>query len=313
MRPAARTPSARNTAPSVPVDRTMSRLPRLLLLPLALVALSALAWAVAGDTYYFEAAHDGETELEADLDLALGHIRLRRNDGPALFEAEVRLKEDDVRPRFDFQSDGRRGRVSLGLDGEGKGSGFTLTGLNVPKENAWEVFLSDDVALDLQLEVGMAKADFDLTGLQLRRLAMDCGMSEATLRIDRPSPVIAEEIQIDAGMARFDALRLGNARFRSFRFEGGAGEFSLDFTGGPLPAGAEADVEVGMASLRVTVPADRPVVLRAPESWLARVVVPDGYTKRGDGEWHSPAVRNPDQAFSLDIEAAAGKVIVVAR
>lgn len=285
-------------------------------LALALLALPALAWAVVDDTYFFEAQRDGETELAAELELALGQVHLRRNDGEALFEAEVRLQGEDVRPRFEFETDGRRGVVSLGLDGDGKADGFKLKGLNVPEDNAWEVFLSDAVALDLDLDVGMASADLDMTGLRVHRLALDCGMAEATLRFDARSPVAAEDIEIDAGMAQFRALGLGNARFQAFSFSGGAGEFTLDFTGGPLPAGARADVEVGMAKLSVVVPEGGPVVLHAPDSWLARVDVPTGYTKRGDGVWHSPAVRGArdvERAFHVYIEAAAGKVDVAAR
>lgn len=303
---------SRNPSAEPPVLPWMKRF----LLASALFALPALAWAVMDDTYFFEAPHDGETALEAELELALGQIHLRRNDGPALFEAEVRLKSDDVRPRFDFETDGRTGKVWLGLDGEGKSKGFKIKGFDVPEGNAWDLFLSDEVTLDLDLDVGMAAADLDLTGLRVRRLGLDCGMAEATLRFGEANPVVAERLEIDAGMAQFKALGLGNARFERFEFDGGAGEFMLDFTGGALPAGARADVEVGMAKLEVIVPKDRPIVLHAPDSWLAKVVVPNGYTKRGEGVWHSASVRSErdaERAFQLHIEAAAGKVDVAAR
>src|SRR5690606_19912357 len=117
--------------------------------------------------------------------------------------------------------------------------------------------------------------------------------------------------EIDAGMSRFEGRQLGNARFEQFILDGGAGSFDLDFTGGPLPPGAHAALDVGMASLRVALPADAPVVLYAPDSWLARVEVPNGFVKRGKGLWHSERVEREEDAFVVRIDAGMGKVTVV--
>ena len=63
-----------------------------------------------------------------------------------------------------------------------------------------------------------------------------------------------------------------------------------------------------MATLRVTLPEEAPVILYAPDSWLARVEIPDGYVKRGKGLWHSAHVRDEKDAFVVNIDAGMGKV-----
>lgn len=279
------------------------------LLLLVLVALPALA--AFTERYYFEVPHERETALHADLELALGHVAVGKAEAGYLFQAEVALEDKDMVPEMHYEREGHVGHLSLGFESGGKGeNGLTVRGFKVPEDNEWLVFFSDRVPLDLSFELGMAEADLDLTGLRVEQLSVESGMAKTRLAFEEPNPVAMGSLDIDAGMTKFEGVKLGNARFEQFSFEGGAGSFLLDFTGGPLPEGAEADIEVGMSSLQVILPQDVPVVLYAPDSWLAQVEVPNGYVKRGKGLWHSGQVRDEDDAFTVRIEAGLGKVAV---
>lgn len=279
--------------------------------PLLLAALAALpALAAFTERYYFEVPHERETTLDARFDLALGHVEIGKAEPGYLFQAEVALEDEEMVPGLDYRREGHTGHLTLGFESGSKGErGLTVRGFRVPEENEWLLFFSDAVPLRLAFELGMADAELDLTGLQVERLAVESGMASTRLAFDTPNPVVMEELRVDAGMARFHGERLGNARFERFHFEGGAGSFDLDFSGAaPLP-GARADLNIGMATLRVALPEGVPVVLHTPESWLARVEVPNGYVKRGKGLWHSEHVRaNASDAFVVNIEAGMGKV-----
>ncbi len=278
-----------------------------LVLPALLVALPVLA--AFTERYYFEVPHERETKLEAELELALGHIAIGKAEDGYLFQAEIALEDEDMVPEMDVEHDGRTAHIGLELGSGGKDhSGITVRGIRIPEDNEWLLFFSDRVPLDLDFELGMADADLNLTGFQVERLYLESGMAKTHLAFDERNPVVMEELAIEAGMSTFIGHGLGNARFEHFMFEGGAGSFELDFTGAPLPAGARADIDVGMASLRVALPENAPVVLYATDSWLAQVEIPDGYIKRGKGLWHSPQVRDEDDAFLVRIEAGVGKV-----
>ncbi len=277
------------------------------LLPALLVALPVLA--AVTERFYFEVPHEGETALKADLELALGRVEVGRAEAGYLFQAEVALEDEDAVPELGVERSGSTARVSLGLGSGGKdASGISVRGLRIPEENEWLLFFSDRVPLDLDVELGMAEADLDLTGLRVERLSVEAGMAKTHLAFGTRNPVVMRRLEVDAGMTTLTSRRLGNARFQQFTFEGGAGSFALDFTGGPLPPGARADIEVGMASLQVVLPEGAPVVLHAPDSWLAQVEIPDGYVKRGKGRWHSPEVGDEAAAFRVRIDAGIGRV-----
>ncbi len=276
---------------------------------LALVAVPVLA--AITERYYFEVPDEHETALRADLDLALGHVTVGRAESGYLFQAEVALEDRDMVPEMEYERDGTTGDLTLGFDSGGKGEdGLTVRGFNIPEDNEWLLFFSDRVALDLSFELGMTEADLDLTGLRMERLSVESGMASTVLAFDELNPVTMEQLDVEAGMTKFVGRKLGNARFEHFTLNGGAGSFDLDFTGGPLPPGAEAEIEVGVSSLVVRLPENAPIILYAPDSWLARVEVPNGFTKRGKGLWHSQQVRREEDAFIVRIEAGVGKVAV---
>lgn len=293
---------------STPTSRIRRRWPLLLTVLLALPALAAMT-----ERYYFEVPLERETELEAHFDLALGRVEIGKAEPGYLFQAEVALEDEAMVPGLDYRREGRTGHLSLGFESGSKGQrGLTVRGFRVPEDNEWLLFFSEQVPLRLAFELGMADADLDFTGLRVERLHVESGMASTRLAFEEPNPAVMEHLQIDAGMARFQGEHLGNARFEHLTFEGGAGSFDLDLTGGPLPPGTRADVKVGMASLRIVLPVGAPVVLHAPDSWLARVEVPNGYVKRGKGLWHSEDLRTESDALVLNIEAGMGKVAVVA-
>ena len=88
--------------------------------------------------------------------------------------------------------------------------------------------------------------------------------------------------------ARHALAHAANRACEAFDFEGGAGDFTLDFTGDGLQPGAEADISVGMASLTLILPSGHPVVLDAPASFMTHVEVPPALARRGKGRWATP-------------------------
>lgn len=257
-------------------------------------------------SYTFEASAGDERSLEASLDIGLGSVRLRAmNDRAFIFRAEGVLRDEALRPSFEYDADGAHGEVVLDVD---TGEGVSLGGLRGAEENRWALFVSDDVTLDLDLALGVGEADLDLTGLRVERFEVATGMARTRVLFDRPNAVPMKMLSVEAGMAPVELLGLGNARFERLEFEGGMGSFRLDFSGDAFLAGARADIEVGMAKLHLVLPDNKPVVLVAPDSWVSRVRIPNGYIKHDEGVWHSPSVRDPSDALRIEVEAGMGSI-----
>ena len=257
--------------------------------------------------YFYELQDEGDAEeVAADLDVALGSVRVGKAEEDALFQAEVNLTSARLRPRFEGETSGGRARVALSLGGEE----VSLRGVRATRGNAWRLYFSQRVPLDLDLSLGAAEADLDFTGVPLRRLTLDCGLARAGVRFAAPNPAELRQLRISAGLSNFEARGLGHARFDAFSFEGGAGDFTLDFAGDALQPGATAHVKVGMASLTLVLPTGHPVVLDAPASFMTHVEVPPALARLGTGRWATPGAEADAGALRLDVDAGPGNVRV---
>jgi hypothetical protein len=257
-------------------------------------------------TDYFEVPDDGAERLEAELELSLGHVETAHAEAGYLFQAEVGLPQGRLRPRFTVRRrHGGTARVALTLDEAELSPGGVRRG----GDARWRIYLPTRTPTDLALKLGASQATLDLTGVPLSNLRLDCGLSRATLRFGAPNPIEMEELVVEAGLAEFRAEGLGNARFRELRFDGGAGRFALDFTGAALLEGAEAEIDVGIAELTLTLPAGQPIVLDVPDAPFVSLDLPRTFVRDG-GEWRSPEADGADDPFHFRIDAGPGRVVV---
>lgn len=225
-------------------------------------------------------------------------VRPIESDG-LLYRMEMRYDEERVAPVAEFDSASRH--LNLGLrkreDRGGRGD-FS--------DARADIHLTDQAPIDLALRFGAGKATIDLTGLQIERLHLETGASEAEMRISTPNPIRAKEVAMRAGAAEFRVEGLGNLRAERISFQGGVGSTTLDF-GGAWEQDASARVQMGMGS----------VVLRFPRSLAVRInrnavltsFDATGFTRR-DGNFFSDNWDTAEQRLTLDLDAAFGSVTV---
>lgn len=252
----------------------------------------------------------GEASVRADLDLGLGTVTVGRAEAGALFQAEVALPVDGLRPELETETvpteRGPQARLRLGLDGEAASPGD----LDRTRGLAWRLLFSHRTPLDLSVRMGAAEADLDLTGVPLRRLTLVCGVARTTLRLTAPNRERAGDVEIQAGLSEFAGEGLGNLRFRRLRFEGGVGRFALDFRGAAPEPGAEAVVRIGVGELEVVLPAGVPVVVEAPGGRLSSVEMPAGFVTLGGGRYATPGAEADPDAFRLRLGSGPGRTRV---
>ncbi len=278
-----------------------------LAIPLIVVAVS--------ERHFFEVEHENEAELIASLEIALGSVRLEKADKGYLFQAEVVLESDRIVPDFEYRVDGDRGRLEVGLSTvKDADDNVSLPDLGSVKDAKWNLYFGDSVPIDLKLELGGTSSLLDFSGIPLRTLRLKVEASQATVVFNEPNPVKMDYLRIKSGASELSIYGLGDARADRIRFEGGMGKFTLDFSeNAEALVGSIADIEIGMASIDIRLPADTQVRLKVPVSWFCLVDVPDGYLKAGRGEYHSPDYSSDRDAFVVKVEASVGKVSFTTR
>ena len=179
----------------------------------------------------------GDTEiLHLSMGFAGGSVELTSDSGsssqyPALFAADFNNRPANVirdragrvaeiylsteGPAFVFSVDDSSSWVVTGSDDEFEAPDVTLGGLV-----DWEILVSPDVAVELEINAGAADLDLDLQNLNVRRVAVGAGASD--IRIMLPANAGRTHVEIAAGATDIEitvpqgvAARIENDTFLS--------------------------------------------------------------------------------------------------
>ncbi|MFP3852803.1 MAG: toast rack family protein [Anaerolineales bacterium] len=145
-------------------------------------------------------------------------------------------------------------------------------------ENQWDLRLAD-VPMSLQIAGGAYQGRAELGGLSLTDLTISSGASDLEISFSEPNQVDMEALRVSTGAASTRLTGLANARFGRMRFSGGAGDFTLDFTG-EMSGAAEVEVGAALSSITLVIP-ERLSTRLEVEGALANVDTPSGFSRSG--------------------------------
>jgi hypothetical protein len=217
-----------------------------------------------------------------------------RSGASALVEGSVRYNIDRLKPAV--TTTGSAVTIDQG------DRGLTLSN---QVRNEWDLRLSNQVPLSLNVDAGAYKGSYELGGLRLRGLSVNQGAAESNYDFGSPNPEQMERLEFSSGAASVKLTNLANANASRMHFQIGAGEYTLDF-GGTLSRSAKVEVDAGTSALTI----------RVPHGTSARVVVDgalvnvnaDGFTKAGSGQYVNGAWDEAQPNVDITIKSAVGTI-----
>lgn len=170
-------------------------------------------------------------------------------------------------------------------------------------KNEWELKLGS-AAVDLTIEAGVYKADYEFGGLALTNLTVKDGAASVKLAFSAPNKSEMGMLRYETGASNVTLSGLANANFAMLKFNSGAGNYTLDFSGG-LMRDASVSVETGISNMTLAIPAGIPVQLTV-EGRLSNVSVPEGWAKNGNVYTQSGS----GPALTIIVEIGAGNLTI---
>ncbi|HEX6536917.1 MAG TPA: LiaF domain-containing protein [Gemmatimonadaceae bacterium] len=180
---------------------------------------------------------------------------------------------------------------------------------DVGGEHASELNLrvAPGIPLDLALELGVAEANIDLTGLTLAKLRLESAATESKLTFGAPNPTPIPELEIRSSAAGLTVRQLGNARAALVRVTTTVGGTDLDL-GGAWTGETTLNLHLVLGGATVRVPRDVGVQVRLSKV-LGDFTAP-GLTRR-DGTWYSANWASARRRLTIDADVVMGGVEVV--
>lgn len=240
----------------------------------------------------------GEDEVTVKVKYAAGRFNVKPGGGGSLYEMTLTYDEDNFEPVSEYS----RGILTLGVDGIRKN--IDIDGEN---ESRLDLTLSRRVPMDLELEFGAVKADFDLSGVPLKSLSVTTGASESLLVVDEANPVPMGTVEIEVGAASFKSRGLGNLNAERITVDAGVGNVELDLTG-EWKRDGRVSVDMGLGALTLRLPSD--MGIRLTKDTFLTGLDAEGLEKRNGG-YYSENWDTAEYQLEISVDAAFGKIEVV--
>lgn len=166
--------------------------------------------------------YSGTSAVSADIEMGLGDLSIS-GGAQDLLEAEFRYNVAEMKPDVDLNGERLRVRtpqVDVGFDSFWDMDDF---------QNEWDLAFSDEIAIDLEIDLGAGNAQLDLGSLQVNELHLDAGAGD--VEVDLTNSGTLSELSIDAGV----------------------GQITLDLHG-DWPQGLDADIQAGVGEVTIWLP-----------------------------------------------------------
>lgn len=146
-------------------------------------------------------------------------------------------------------------------------------------KNEWDLSLGV-VPMDLIIDAGAYQGEFELGGLALENLTISDGASDVEVKFTEPNTIGMTLLKYETGASNVKLLNLANADFSTLEFDGGAGNYTLDFSGS-LKRDGSVNIESGLSNLTLVIPAGIPVQVTV-DGGLTNVTFGSGWERSGN-------------------------------
>jgi hypothetical protein len=234
---------------------------------------------------------DPQAVTDVTLNFAAGTLKLQPGAEGALVSGTATYNVADFKPVVSTEN----GNVMI------ETGNFDLKGL--PRFNYqdiindWELKLAAS-PMRLVINAGAYQGDYELGGLSLERLQIEDGAAQVDVSFSTPNLVEMSSLQYTTGASKVSLKGLANANTTDMTFRGGAGEYTLDFSG-ELRNNMNVNIESGVSSVTVIV----------PEGVNAKVVSDSGFmTVKESGSWnqHGNTYQLTGSGYTITINVKMG-------
>ena len=213
------------------------------------------------------------------LSFGAGELNLSAGAKDALVDGTATYNYSKLKPVI--KTDGDSVRIQ---SGDGTFNAFPNFG---DLTNRWDLKLGS-APTDLTIEAGAYTGEFEFGGLALTALTVKDGASTVNLSFASPNKAEMSILRYETGASTVKMIGLANANFGTLDFSGGAGDYTLDFSG-DLQRSATATIDAGLCNVILVIPEGVHAIVTV-ESGAANVSAGAGwsqnsgvYTQEGDG------------------------------
>ncbi len=257
-----------------------------------------------------EIQRTNEREVVVKLESLFGNVYFSRGESGKILSADIRFEgNEQAKTNIDYNIRNSIGYLNIDLnkgDQSHKGDDHDVR-IGDVETGKWYLRFTDAVPIRVDAELGCGKGEFDFTGLQIKNFKLSTGASSVILRCDEPNRAEIEDLDIESGVGKLVAIKLGNTNFRRLKFSGGVGSYYLDFTGDFRSQG-DVKIEVGLGAITINIPDNIGAKVMCEESWISKIHLDPAFVEHEDHTYYTGNYSSTPGRLNITVEAGLGSV-----
>lgn len=254
----------------------------------------------------FSTQKSNEKIIKVNVEFGGGTIKIQSDDENNIFRGNTTFSKKEYKPKVNYETiDDSLGYLQI-FPAEKTINIFDSKDL---KKNKWNLFFSTEIPYEFNFEFGASDAKLDFTNIQIQTLKIENGVGKLVFDCQETNKTSLKELQIDSGVGEMVFNNLLNTNFEKFCFDGGLGDYVLNFTGKSNQKKASAVVNVGLAEVEILLEKGISVEITKEASFLSKVNL-DDFEKVGAELYRNANFDRKDFVLYLKIEVGFGKIKV---
>lgn len=241
-----------------------------------------------------------EKELKVNIEVAMTKLVIGRDHLDNVISYEINRKGKYPDPELRYRIMDNIGYLNISTKDE---STIKFRGIN---SDRWILNFTDKIPISFDIEIGAGKGTLDLTDLKIKDLNISAGAGSVYLTFNKLNSHVIESINLESGVSKFKAYNLSNANFNYLKFSGGLGSYELDFSG-ELNREVDADIELGLGSLTITIPKYIGTKVYYEKNWFSSFDIDKDFDEEGN-EFTTPNYYNTKGKINIRINAGLGSI-----
>jgi hypothetical protein len=189
---------------------------------------------------------DPQATADITIKFGAGTLNLQPGAQNALVDGTASYNVADFKP--DVTVSGNNIDISQGdLDIEG------IPSFKKDIVNDWNLNLGN-TPINLVINAGAYEGTYELGGLSIQKLEIGDGAAKVDVSFSSPNLIEMSSLVYTTGASEVSLKRLGNANTQEMTFRGGAGNYTLDFSG-ELRSNMDVTIDAGVSQVTVVIPA----------------------------------------------------------
>lgn len=243
------------------------------------------------------------------LQLGTGTLSVGASDAPYLYRSITRFGDSYSAPTSTWNAAQR----TLTLTAGQRSAARTVRRDDDQTDESaqdWRVQLTRSAPLELMIDATAADAALDLTGIPLRRFALNSGAAAATVRFDAPNTEAMSVFDANVGAGGLKLIGMGNADASEVRIAGDVGDIAIDL-GGRWQRDLRVVVTSVFGGISITAPPTIGIELEST-GLLSRENVDGSFRHDGD-TWRSTNFDASSVKVRVLVRSLLGKVTLIQR